>query len=78
MNLNELAARNVTAAFREAMNAEHAMMLSLGLKYPINWKKLKNKDALAESRMRRIVAVCEELGTLRDDLIDRTPNARSG
>jgi hypothetical protein len=68
MDLDKLAARNVAAALREAMNAESAMMLSLGLKFPIDWSKLKKGDAQAERLMRKLIMVCEELSTIQNIL----------
>jgi hypothetical protein len=76
MNLYELAARNVSAALREAMNAESVMMLSLGLKFPIDWKALRESDAQAELLMRNLIAVCEELSTVQDVLRQRYPMVR--
>jgi len=76
MNINELAARNVTAAIREAENAHNAVMLMLGLKNPIDWRDLRKRNIQAELLMRNLRAVCEELSTVQDVLKQRYPIVR--
>lgn len=71
MNNLELCSRNVSAACREALNAQTAFMVHCGLAFPIDWKRLKKKYPLNERLLRDLTAAVEYLATTQDSLNER-------
>jgi hypothetical protein len=67
----ELCSRNVSAALREALNAQTTFMVHCGLAFPIDWKRLKKKYPLNERLLRDLTAAVEYLATAQLALKDR-------